>query len=123
MRVDLWNCWRAGVILAAVGVVGCGPRQPGVGDVRMAFRAPRAADCELQFMQVTPTEMMPGAPFGRGGTYEMIGAVPIGAAIGTDAMSEGIRQLEAAGVRHGWRGAVADGVWHWRHHEHVPRDF
>jgi len=37
--------------------------------------------------------MAPGARFGGGGKYEMIGAVNIGAAEGTDPMSESMRAL------------------------------
>jgi hypothetical protein len=77
----------------AVSVVamGCGPA---VGEVRMgAPHPPKRADCRLEFVSVSARDMAPGARFGSGGKYEMIGVVNIGANEGTDAMSEEIRQL------------------------------
>ena len=75
--------------LCALG--GCGPA---VGEARMG--APHAAlppTCKLEFVAVSAGDMAPGARFGSGGQYELIGSVMIGADEGTDAMSEGIRKL------------------------------
>jgi hypothetical protein len=67
---------------------------PAVGDVRVgAPHASRPPDCALEFVSVSPSDMAPGAKFGGGGKYEMVGAVNIGADEGTDPMSEPMRAL------------------------------
>ncbi len=59
----------------------------------MVIRPAKSENCKLELVSVTSTEMQPGAAFGSNGTYEMIGAISIGAKEGTDPMSEEIRQL------------------------------
>ncbi len=59
----------------------------------MAIRPAKPETCKLELVTITSTEMQPEAKFGTGGTYEMIGAITIGAKEGTDPMSEEIRGL------------------------------
>lgn len=65
-----------------------------VGEMRTGLpHASRPADCQLELVSVTAGDMAPGAKFGSGGEYEMIGMVTIGADAGTDAFSEKMKQL------------------------------
>lgn len=76
--------------MATIGV-GCAPA---VGQVQMGSpHAAKAPTCPLKFVPVGSREMMPGAPFGPGGQYEMVGVVAVGADAGSDPMSEPIRKL------------------------------
>jgi hypothetical protein len=79
------------LVVSTMALAGCGPA---VGEVRMGAPHPaKVADCPLEFVSVSANDMAPGAKFGSGGKYEMIGAVNIGADEGTDAMSEEIRKI------------------------------
>ena len=52
-----------------------------------------APNCPLEFVTVSPEDMMPGARFGGGNHgYTMIGSVRVGAPKGTDPMSEPVRE-------------------------------
>jgi hypothetical protein len=67
---------------------------PAVGVVNMGLpHASRPADCALELTAVTAADMAPGARFGEGGRYEMVGAVTIGADDGTSPYSPEIKQL------------------------------
>lgn len=78
-------------ILVAGLVTGCGAA---VGVVQMGSpHAAKPAGCSLDFVSVTPADMAPGAKFGAGGDYEMVGAVTVGANSGTNAMSDEIKLL------------------------------
>jgi hypothetical protein len=80
------------VAMAMLLLTGCGA--PAVGEVRMGAPHPaKDASCALEFVAVSAGDMAPGAKFGSGGKYEMIGAVNIGAKEGTDAMSAEVRAL------------------------------
>ena len=70
-----------------------GPSKPAVGEARMVMVPARPADCALQMVPVRPEDMAPGGQFGAGGQYQMIGAVTLGLAQGTDVMSEEVRKL------------------------------
>jgi hypothetical protein len=79
-------------LAAALLVCGCFGPIVGVHQVGMP-RAPKPADCSLDFVTVTPADMAPGAKFGMGGEFEMIGGVAVGADSGTSAVSEEIKAL------------------------------
>jgi hypothetical protein len=79
------------LLASTILFAGCAPA---VADVRTGAPHPaKAASCPLEFASVSAGDMAPGAKFGSGGKYEMIGMVSIGAKEGTDAMSEEIRKL------------------------------
>ena len=79
----------AGVAVAACG----GPPRPAVGEVRTVMMPPRPADCALEIIAVDAEDMMPGARFGAGGQYQMIGVVSVGLPRGTDVLAEEVRAL------------------------------
>jgi len=82
------------VLLVSSACATVGSREPAVGESRMgAPHEPRPDDCALEFVSVSAADMGPGARFGSGGEFEMVGAVMIGADPGTSAMSESIRRL------------------------------
>ncbi|CAN5324689.1 hypothetical protein BH11MYX1_BH11MYX1_34590 [soil metagenome] len=83
------HLFMAGVLLGACG----GPAKPAVGGSQTVILAPRPADCELELVTVAPGDMMPGARFGAGGRYQMVGVVSIGLAQGTDVMSPAVKTL------------------------------
>jgi hypothetical protein len=84
---------RRMLLVTTTVFVGCGGGAA-VGEVRMGAPHPaKVADCPLEFVSVSAGDMAPGAKFGSGGKYEMIGAVNLGADEGTDPMSEEIRKL------------------------------
>ncbi len=75
-----------------VALAACGG--PAVGEVRTGLpHTSRPADCQLQLVSVSAGDMAPGARFGSGGEYEMIGMVTIGADSGTDAFSDEMKKL------------------------------
>ncbi len=55
--------------------------------------SPKPPDCPLALETVGAAEMMPGARFGPGGQYQMIGTVALGLPRGTDVLSESVRKL------------------------------
>ncbi|MBA3461038.1 MAG: hypothetical protein H0T46_13825 [Deltaproteobacteria bacterium] len=82
-----------GLVIALVGL-GCGgPSKPAVGGSQMVILPPRPANCELDIVTVRPEDMAPGARFGAGGQYQMIGVVALGLKQGTDVLSPEVRSL------------------------------
>ncbi len=82
------------LLLAALALAACGgAAKPAVGGSQMVLLPPRPADCELELVTVTAAEMMPGARFGAGGKYQMIGVVSLGLEQGTDVMSPAVKAL------------------------------
>jgi hypothetical protein len=76
-----------GFVIALVGI-GCGgPAKPAVGGSQSVILPPRPANCELEIITVRPEDMAPGARFGAGGQYQMIGVVALGLKQGTDVLS------------------------------------
>ncbi len=71
----------------------CGGGPPAVGSTRMVMLPAKPANCPLELVAVQAGDMAPGARFGAGGQYQMIGAVSLGLAQGTDIMSESVRGL------------------------------
>ena len=55
--------------------------------------ASRAAVCPLELTTVSAGDMAPGARFGDGGQYEMVGVISIGADEGTSPFSEPIKAI------------------------------
>jgi hypothetical protein len=86
--------YRCLILVTSGLAIGCGGAgAPAVGEVRMVVLPARAANCELELVSVQPDDMAPGHRFGSGGQYQMIGAITLGLARGTDVMSEPIRAL------------------------------
>lgn len=71
----------------------CGSPKPAVSEVRMVMLPARPADCSLELVSVQAEDMAPSGRFGAGGEYQMIGAVTLGLAQGTEVMSEPVRAL------------------------------
>jgi hypothetical protein len=79
------------VASSVIALAGCGGTA--VGEIRTGLpRSALVASCPLSLESVTPAEMQPGARFGPGGEFEQIGIITLGAAQGTDPMSEAVRQ-------------------------------
>ena len=73
-------------------LVACGG--PAVGEVRTGLpHQARGENCQLELVSITASDMAPGARFGSGGQYEMVGMVTVGADEGTDAFSAKIKEL------------------------------
>jgi hypothetical protein len=82
---------RSATLIFLFLAVGCGPA---IGVVRMGTpHAALPADCKLQFLAVSASDLAPGGKLGPDGEYEMVGSVMIGADDRTDAMSEQIRRI------------------------------
>ncbi|MBS1121729.1 MAG: hypothetical protein H6Q90_3957 [Deltaproteobacteria bacterium] len=82
------------VFVAVTGLSGCGGHvKPAVGGSQTVLLPARPADCELELVTVQPEDMAPGARFGAGGQYQMIGVVSLGLQKGTDVMSSEVRKL------------------------------
>ena len=62
----------------------------------MVLLPPKPATCELELVAVGPGDMMPGARFGAGGEYQMIGIVALGLEQGTDVMSPEVKNIVRA---------------------------
>ncbi|MEO7331290.1 MAG: hypothetical protein ABI193_22125 [Minicystis sp.] len=78
------------LIVLALALMACGGTSVGV--IKMGIRPPKPASCELKIVTVRPEDMAPGAAYGPNGEYEMIGALAVTGASGTDMMSEEVRQ-------------------------------
>jgi hypothetical protein len=83
---------RYAVLVCALAACG-GAVQPAVSDVRMVAMPSKPADCPIELVTVQPMDMAPGARFGGGGGYQMIGAVTLGLDKNVDVMSEPVRAL------------------------------
>lgn len=79
--------------LASVWGAACGGQTTAVSSMRTVVIPPRPPDCALQLVTVAPADMAPGANFGAGGKYQMVGVVGLGLPRGTDVLSPRVREL------------------------------
>jgi hypothetical protein len=89
------------LLLAIPGIgvsacVGSAKPAPAVGGAQTVMLPPKPANCELELISVRAEDMAPGARFGAGGQYEMVGVVTLGLARGTDVMSPAVKSLVRA---------------------------
>ncbi len=84
---------RISSVLLVVSLAGCGAPKPAVGGLQTVLLPARPANCPLELVVVGAGDMAPGARFGAGGQYQMIGVVSLGLAQGTDVMSPPIKNL------------------------------
>jgi hypothetical protein len=83
--------WIGLVVVLGSSASGCGG--PAVGGSQMVVLAPKPPDCPLELVTIHPEDMAPGARFGAGGQYQMIGVVALGLDQGTNPMSPEVRKL------------------------------
>jgi hypothetical protein len=90
-------------LCGSVALAGCAPSvypaaqptsgPPAIGETRTVVLPPRPADCSLELVSVQAADMAPGARFGGGDQYQMIGVIGLGLDPGVDVMSESVRAL------------------------------
>lgn len=88
-------------LLGCTALAGCAPYPsaqpasgpPAIGEMRTVVLPARPIDCPLELVSVQAADMAPGARFGGGAQYQMIGLITLGLDPGVDVLSEQVRAL------------------------------